>query len=127
MRTLRTVVLVSAPPLFLAVAGLAHPRHLIASTAAHRAGLRVALLPAFALPALGPLVPLWGRPGRDVDGALTVVVWAGCLGYAAYCSGLDAVAGISAGTVAVHGVHGAVGWLFSTGDESVRSEGLTNP
>ena len=121
MRTLRTVALVTAPPLLLAVAGLVHPRHLTASTAAHWTALHVALLPVFPLLALGLLVPLRGRPARDLDGALTVVAWAGCLGYAAYYSGLDAVAGISAGTVAGHGVHGAVGWLFSTGDELGRA------
>lgn len=121
MRTLRTVVLATAPPLFLAVAGLAHPRHLTASTAAQWTALHVALLPAFPLLALGLLVPLWGRPAGDLDGALTVVAWAGCLGYAAYYSGLDAVAGVSAGTVAGHGAQEAVGWLFSTGDELGRA------
>ncbi|GGU99744.1 hypothetical protein GCM10010211_78870 [Streptomyces albospinus] len=50
-----------------------------------------------------------------------MLAWAGCLGYAAYYSGLDAVAGISAGAVAGNGVHGAVGWLFSTGDELGRA------
>jgi len=49
--------------------------------------------------------PLWGRPARDLDGALTVLAWIGCLGYAAYYSGLDAVAGTSAGTVAGHGAY----------------------
>ncbi|MFF4394505.1 hypothetical protein [Streptomyces sp. NPDC001480] len=70
---------------------------------------------------LGLLVPLWGRPGRDADGVLTVLAWAGCLVYAAYYSGLDAVAGISAGTVAGLGVHGVVGHLFVTGDELGRA------
>lgn len=84
----------TAPPVFLAVAGLVHSRHLTASTSAHWVALHIALLPAFPLLVLGLLVPLWGRPARDLDGALTVVVWAGCFGYAAYYSGLDAVAGI---------------------------------
>ncbi|MFF4018706.1 hypothetical protein [Streptomyces sp. NPDC001843] len=121
MRTLRTTLLVTAPPLLLAVAGLVHPRHLTGATAGHWAGLHIVLLPAFPLLSLGLLVPLWGRPGRDADGVLTVLAWAGCLGYAAYYSGLDAVAGISAGTVAGLGVHGVVGHLFATGDELGRT------
>ncbi|MET8945816.1 hypothetical protein ABZX30_20085 [Streptomyces sp. NPDC004542] len=50
-----------------------------------------------------------------------MLAWAGCLGYAAYCSGLDAVAGISAGTVDGLGVHGVVGDLFAAGDELGRA------
>jgi hypothetical protein len=116
MRTLRTIALVTLAPLLLAAAGLTHPRHLTAATAGHWGGLHIVLLPVFPLLALGLLVPLWGRPGRDAEGVLTVVVWAGCLGYSAYYTGLDAVAGISAGTVVEHGVHGAAGRLFATGD-----------
>ncbi|GAA3843730.1 hypothetical protein ACWDWS_30760 [Streptomyces sp. NPDC003328] len=121
MRTVRTTGLVTAPPLLLAVAGLVHPRHLTAATAGHWAGLHVVLLPVFPLLVLGLLVPLWGRPGRDADGALTVLAWAGCLGYAAYYTGLDAVAGISAGTVAGTPARGAVGRLFATGDALGRA------
>ncbi|MFJ1969261.1 hypothetical protein ACIO93_11390 [Streptomyces sp. NPDC087903] len=116
MRTLRTIAVVTAPPLLLAVAGLMHPEHLTAATAGHWAGLHIVLLPVFPFLVLGLLIPLWGRPGRDVEGALTVIVWVSCVGYAAYYTGLDAVAGISAGTVVEHGVHGAAGPLFTTGD-----------
>jgi hypothetical protein len=118
---LRTTALVTAAPLVLAVAGLVHPRHLTAATAGDWAGLHIALLPVFPFLVLGLLVPLWGRPGRDAEGALTVLAWAGCLVYAAYYSGLDAVAGISAGTVVDHGVHGAAGRLFAVGNELGRS------
>lgn len=52
---------------------------------------------------------------------MTLLAWAGCLCFAAYYSGLDAVAGISAGTVVDHGVHGAAGRLFATGDELGRT------
>ncbi|WP_406430911.1 hypothetical protein OHB00_03000 [Streptomyces sp. NBC_00631] len=121
LRALRTTALVTAAPLLLAVAGLVHPRHLTASTAGHWAGLHVVLLPVFPFLALGLVVPLWGRPHRDAEGVLTVLAWAGCLGYAAYYSGLDAVAGISAGTMVDHGVHGAAGRLFTTGDELGRA------
>ncbi|GAA3038902.1 hypothetical protein GCM10010448_21610 [Streptomyces glomeratus] len=121
MRIFRTTALVTAPPLLLAAAGLMHPRHLTAATAGHWAALHIVLLPAFPLLILGLLVPLWGRPGRDVDGALTVLAWAGCFCYAAYYTGLDAVAGISAGTVAGSDTHSAVGRLFATGDELGRA------
>ncbi|WP_328836384.1 hypothetical protein [Streptomyces europaeiscabiei] len=121
MRTLRTTALVTAPPLLLAVAGLTHPRHLTAATADHWAGLHIVLLPAFPLLVLGLLVPLWGRPRRDAEGALTVLAWAGCFTYAAYYTGLDAVAGIGAGTAAGTGVRGVVGRLFETGNELGRA------
>jgi hypothetical protein len=121
LRALRTTALVTAAPLLLAVAGLVHPRHLTAATAGAWAGLHTALLPVFPFLVLGLIVPLWGRPRRDAEGALTVLAWAGCLGYAAYYSGLDAVAGISAGTVVDHGVHGAAGRLFAVGDDLGRT------
>ncbi|WP_246096008.1 hypothetical protein [Streptomyces botrytidirepellens] len=120
LRALRTIAAVTAAPLLLATAGLVHPRHLTAATAGHWAGLHIALLPVFPFLAVGLLVPLWGRPHRNGEGALTVLAWAGCLCYATYYSGLDAVAGISAGTVVDHGVHGAAGGLFRTGDELGR-------
>ena len=108
-------------PLLLAIAGLMHPRHLTASTAGHWAGMHIVLLPVFPLLVLGLVIPLWGRPRRDAEGALTVLSWAGCLWFAAYYSGLDAVAGISAGTVVDHGVRGAAGPLFVVGDELGRA------
>jgi hypothetical protein len=115
------MALVTAAPLLLAVAGLVHPRHLTGATAGRWASLHVVLLPLFPFLVLGLVVPLWGRPRRDVEGVLTVVSWAGCLCFAAYYSGLDAVAGISAGTVVEHGVHGAAGRLFGVGDELGRA------
>ncbi|POX42479.1 hypothetical protein [Streptomyces sp. Ru72] len=121
LRTCRVTVLVTAAPLSLAAAGLLHPRDLTAATAGHWAGLHIALLPVFPFLVLGLVAPLWGRPRRDADGALTVVSWAGCLCFAAYYSGLDAVAGIAAGTVADDGVRGATGRLFATGDELGRA------
>ncbi|MFG2127097.1 hypothetical protein ACGFNV_04785 [Streptomyces sp. NPDC048751] len=121
LRILRRTAVVTAAPLLLAVAGLMHPSHLTAATAGHWAGLHIVLLPVFPFLVLGLLVPLWGRPRRDIEGALTVLSWTGCIGYAAYYSGLDAVAGISAGTVVDHGVHGAAGRLFATGDELGRT------
>ncbi|GAA3804441.1 hypothetical protein GCM10023083_44510 [Streptomyces phyllanthi] len=111
----------TAAPLVLAVAGVLHPAHLTAATAGDWAALHIALLPVFPFLVLGLLVPLWGRPGRDAEGALTVLAWSGGLVYAAYYSGLDAVAGISAGTVVDHGIHGAAGRLFAIGDELGRS------
>ncbi|MGP3926634.1 hypothetical protein [Streptomyces sp. 8N616] len=116
---LRDIVLVSAPPLMLAGAGLVHPDVLTRSTAGHWAGLHIWLLPLFPLLALGVVVPLWGRPGRDAAGAATVVAWAGAFGYAVFYTGLDAVAGIAAGTVRGHaGAHPGtvVHPLFRTGD-----------
>ncbi|MEU1178388.1 hypothetical protein ABZ464_12180 [Streptomyces sp. NPDC005820] len=121
LHTFRVTALVTAAPLLLAAAGLMHPRHLTAVTAGHWAGLHIVLLPVFPLLVLGLLVPVRGRPRRDVEGALTVLSWAGCLCFAAYYSGLDAVAGISAGTVVDHGVHGAAGRLFATGDALGRT------
>ncbi|QEV65383.1 hypothetical protein CP983_00815 [Streptomyces chartreusis] len=121
LRTLRVMLLVTAAPLLLAGAGLMHPRHLTATTAGHWAALHIALLPVFPLLVLGLLVPLWGRPRPDAEGVLTVLCWGGCLCFAAYYSGLDAVAGISAGVVVDHGVHGAAGRLFVVGDELGRA------
>ena len=121
LRTVRTTALVTVAPVVLAAAGLVHPRNLTATTAGHWAGLHIALLPVFPFLALGLVVPLWGRPRRDAEGALTVLAWGGCLCYAAYYSGLDAVAGISAGVVVDHGVPGAAGRLFGTVDALGRA------
>ncbi|MFJ9539821.1 hypothetical protein ACIRPX_21470 [Streptomyces sp. NPDC101225] len=116
-RVARTTALVTVAPLTLAVVGLVHPRHLTASTAGDWAGLHIALLPVFPFLVLGLVVPLWGRPRPDAEGALTVVAWIGCAVYAVYYSGLDAVAGISAGTVVDHHIHGAAARLFAVGDQ----------
>jgi hypothetical protein len=100
--TIRRVILVTFAPLALAVAGAAHPHGLSRATAADWAHLHIALLPVFPLLALGLLVPLWRRPRRDLTGLATVVAWAGTFVYAAYYTGLDAVAGIAAGTAVQH-------------------------
>ncbi|KUO14454.1 hypothetical protein AQJ91_46745 [Streptomyces dysideae] len=101
------MALVAAAPLLLAAAGLAHPTGLSRATAAHWEDLHIALLPVFPLLAVGLLVPLWRRPRRDLTGYATVVAWAGCFGYAAFYTGLDAVAGIAAGTAVEHTAAGA--------------------
>lgn len=64
--------------------------------------LHVVLLPIFPLLAVGLLVPLWHRPRPDLTGFATVVAWAGAFIYAAFYTGLDAVAGIAAGTAVEH-------------------------
>ncbi|MEW2812081.1 hypothetical protein AB0929_34115 [Streptomyces massasporeus] len=124
---LRTTALVTLAPLLLAAAGAMHPAHLTAATAGHWTALHIALLPVFPFLALGLVLPLRGRPFRGIDGVLALLAWAGSLCYSAYYAGLDAVAGISAGVVVDHGVHGTAGRLFATGDELGRAgvHGLT--
>jgi hypothetical protein len=63
--------------------------------------LHIALLP-FPLLTLGLLVPLWHRPRPDLAGFATVVAWTSAFTYAAFYTGLDAVAGIAAGTAVEH-------------------------
>jgi hypothetical protein len=68
---------------------------------AHRwVHLHIALLPVCPLLALGFVVLLRGRPRADLAGVATVVAWFGTGVYAVGYTGLDAVAGIAAGTVA---------------------------
>jgi hypothetical protein len=100
--TIRKFTLVTAAPLVLAAAGIAHPHGLSRSTAADWTQLHVALLPIFPLLTVGLLVPLWHRPRPDLAGFATVMAWAGAFVYAAYYTGLDAVAGIAAGTAIEH-------------------------
>jgi hypothetical protein len=100
MHAARRGLLVTAGPLLLAVAGLAHPGGLSAATAHRWAHLHIVLLPVFPLLALAFVVLLRGRPRLDVAGVATVVAWLGAAVYAAGYTGLDAVAGIAAGTVA---------------------------
>jgi hypothetical protein len=96
--TLRRVAIVVAAPLALAAVGLVHPLSLRTPTAAMWAQMHVLLLPVFPLLALGFVVPLWGRPKRDLTGVATVVAWLAAFTYACFYTGLDAVAGIAAGT-----------------------------
>ncbi|WP_460440587.1 hypothetical protein [Amycolatopsis stemonae] len=106
-------VLVALPGLLLAGFGAAHPAVLDAATASRWTTLHVLLLPVFPLPAVAQwfllaAAPPWIRwPGRLA-----------AFGYAAFYGGLDAVAGIAAGTVteAQHGVTPVVGALFGIGD-----------
>jgi hypothetical protein len=102
MATIRTIVFVTAAPLLLAAAGLAHPHGLSRSTAADWTDLHIALLPVFPLLTIGLLVPLWRRPRLDLTGVATVVAWVCAFVYAAFYTGLDAVAGIGAGTAVEH-------------------------
>lgn len=100
--TIRSIVLVTVAPLVLAAAGAAHPHGLSRATAADWTQLHIALLPVFPLLALGLIVPLWHRPRPNLAGFATVVAWAGAFLYAAFYTGLDAVAGIAAGTAVEH-------------------------
>lgn len=102
MATFRNTCLVTAAPLLLAVAGLAHPHGLTRETAADWERLHILLLPVFPLLTIGLLVPLWQRPRRDTAGCATVVAWVAAFAYAAFYTGLDAVAGIAAGTAVEH-------------------------
>jgi len=100
--TIRNIALVTAAPLLLAAAGAAHPHGLSRATAADWTHLHIALLPVFALLTAGLLVPLWHRPRPDLAGFATVIAWTSAFLYAAFYTGLDAVAGIAAGTAVEH-------------------------
>ncbi|MCX5367129.1 hypothetical protein OG864_51605 [Streptomyces sp. NBC_00124] len=102
MLTIRSIALVTAAPLVLAAAGIAHPHGLSRSTASDWTQLHIALLPVFPLLTVGLLVPLWHRPRIGLAGFATVVAWACAFVYAAFYTGLDAVAGIAAGTAVEH-------------------------
>lgn len=86
--------------MLLAIAGLVHPDGLSATTAHRWVHLHIVLLPVFPLLALAFVVLLRGRPRADVAGVATMVAWSGAGIYAVGYTGLDAVAGIAAGTVA---------------------------
>ncbi len=103
----------AAPGLTLAGFGLAHPLALNTASAPWWTSLHVVLLPVFPLLAVAQwhLLSSAPRPLR-----LAGRVAAFC--FAAFYGGLDAVAGIAAGTV-VHAQHGAtpvVGAVFDIGD-----------
>jgi hypothetical protein len=117
---MRTVALVTVTPLALAVVGLFHPTGLNPSTAHMWATMHIWLLPAFPLLTLGLLLPLWARPTRDLAGVATVIAWLASATFAALYTGLDAVAGIAAGTVQLHATSDDPGRyvsaLFNTAD-----------
>ncbi|WP_046263128.1 hypothetical protein [Streptomyces sp. WM6386] len=102
MSTIRNITLVTVAPLVLAAAGAAHPHGLSRATATDWTQLHIALLPVFPLLTLGLLVPLWHRPRPDLVGFATAVAWTSAFTYAAFYTGLDAVAGIAAGTAVEH-------------------------
>ncbi len=101
------------PGLLLAGFGIAHPARLTTDTAQWWAMLHVLLLPVFPLLAAAQWVlltpaPPWLRwPGRLA-----------AFGFAAFYTGLDAVAGIAAGTVvhAENGLGPVLGHIFAIGD-----------
>ncbi|WP_433472232.1 hypothetical protein ACQPZP_25475 [Spirillospora sp. CA-142024] len=93
MSTIRSTALVTATPLVLAAAGMVHPGGLSRATATDWANLHIVLLPVFPLLPLGLLIVLWHRPHRDLPGLATVVAWIAAFTYAAFHTGLDAVAG----------------------------------
>jgi hypothetical protein len=103
----------AAPGLVLAGFGLAHPLALSPASAPWWTTLHVVLLPVFPLLAvaqwllLAPAPAALRRPGRLA-----------AFGFAAFYGGLDAVAGIAAGTVvhAEHAVTPVTGAVFGIGD-----------
>lgn len=105
--------LFAVPALLLAGFGVLHPGGLDVATAPHWVALHIVLLPVFPLLGLAQWflltsAPPWLRwPGRVA-----------AFGYAAFYGGLDAVAGIAAGTVvkAQHGATPVLGAVFEIGD-----------
>ena len=96
MLKLGRLTAVTGPSVVLALVGmLVHPSHLDSGTAHRWAVLHIALLPVFPLVAAGFVVPLLCRP----RGPAVVVAWIASFVYACFYTGLDAVAGIAAGTV----------------------------
>jgi hypothetical protein len=96
----QTLVLAILGPLLLALGGLFHPSGLSAATAHHWVWLHIVLLPVFPLLALGFVVLLRERPRAVAPRVARIVAWICAAVYAAAYTGLDAVAGIGAGTVA---------------------------
>lgn len=107
-------VLVAIPALILAGFGAAHPAPLDASNAGWWTTLHVLLLPVFPLLACSQWVLL--------TRAHPAVRWTGrvaAFGFAAFYGGLDAVAGIAAGTVTAtqNAVTPVTGAVFTIGDQ----------
>ena len=95
-----TLVLVMLGPVLLALAGLVHPSGLSAATAHRWVWLHIVLLPIFPLLALGFVVLLRREPLTGAPRVARIVAWICAAVYASGYTGLDAVAGIGAGTVA---------------------------
>jgi len=94
------LALVMLGPVLLALAGLLHPSGLSAATAHRWVWLHIVLLPVFPLLALGFVVLLWERPIAGPPRVARLIAWICAAIYAVGYTGLDAVAGIAAGTVA---------------------------
>ena len=94
------LALVMLGPVLLALAGLLHPSGLSAATAHRWVWLHIVLLPVFPLLALGFVVLLWERPIAGPARVARLIAWICAAIYAVGYTGLDAVAGIAAGTVA---------------------------
>jgi hypothetical protein len=106
-------IAVAVPGLLLAGFGLVHPAGLHAGDAQWWVRLHVLLLPVLPLLGVAQWILLASAPGP--------LRWLGRLaayGYATFYTGLDAVAGIAAGTVehASGGVSPLTGRLFEVGD-----------
>ncbi|MFF1613636.1 hypothetical protein ACFVYA_38230 [Amycolatopsis sp. NPDC058278] len=103
----------AAPGLVLAGSGLAHPLALSPASAPWWTTLHVVLLPVFPLLAVAQWLLLSSAPA-----ALRRPGRLAAFGFAAFYGGLDAVAGIAAGTVvhAEHAVTPVTGAVFGIGD-----------
>jgi len=106
------LVLAVAVPLVIALAiGLTHPRSLNASTAEWWRDLHIILLPVFPLIGAGPWLVSRriARPWRWIAGV-------GGFLFAVYYTGLDALAGIAAGSVQLAGHPEAKSSLYAIAD-----------
>jgi hypothetical protein len=103
---IRTWLAVVAPPVVIAVIGLAHPAHLTQDASARWRDLHIVLLPVFPLLAVGPW--LVARSVDPLYGRITLL-----LGYVYACfySALDILAGIAAGALK-HDREGGLGTVF---------------
>jgi hypothetical protein len=105
------VAAVTVPPLALAALGITHPELLNESTAGWWVGIHIVLLPLFPLLAVAAWILL--REDRSPLG------WAGrvlALVFVPFYTALDAISGISAGTLQkVGGTAEQLNALFSTG------------
>ncbi|MEV5717570.1 hypothetical protein AB0L41_27070 [Amycolatopsis mediterranei] len=103
----------AVPGLVLAGFGLAHPLALSPASAPWWTSLHVVLLPVFPLLAVAQWLLLSSAPA-----ALRRPGRLAAFGFAAFYGGLDAVAGIAAGTVvhAEHAVTPVTGAVFGIGD-----------